>query len=62
MIATHLPVLLATPHAQIYELDEHGIHAASYDDLEAVSLMRDFLVAPERYVRAAISALDEADD
>ena len=52
VIATHSPILLAAPEATIYELDEDGINAAVYDDLQAVQLSRAFLDAPERYLRA----------
>jgi predicted ATPase len=51
VIATHSPVLLAAPAAQIYELDEEGINSAVYDDLQAVRQMRGFLDAPDRYLR-----------
>jgi len=51
VIATHSPVLLAAPAAQIYELDEDGINSAVYDDLQAVRQMRGFLDAPDRYLR-----------
>jgi predicted ATPase len=52
VIATHSPILLAVPGAQIYELDSEGINTPSYDDLDAVRLTRGFLAAPERYLRA----------
>jgi predicted ATPase len=61
VIATHSPVLLAAPSAQIYELDEDGINSVAYDDLEAVRLMRGFLDAPDRYLRQ-IMIDPEADD
>lgn len=51
VIATHSPILLAAPNAQIYELDESGINRVAYDDLEAVRQTRGFLDAPERYLR-----------
>jgi predicted ATPase len=51
VIATHSPVLLAAPAAQIYELDEGGINTAVYDDLQVVRQMRGFLDAPDRYLR-----------
>ncbi len=54
VIATHSPILLATPGARIYELDERGLAACAYDDLDTVRLMRGFLDAPERYLRAAL--------
>ncbi|MGA2011851.1 MAG: AAA family ATPase [Solirubrobacteraceae bacterium] len=61
VIATHSPVLLAAPGAQIYELDEDGINSTVYDDLQAVRQMRGFLDAPERYLRQ-ITIDPEADD
>jgi predicted ATPase len=51
VIATHSPILLAAPGAQIYELGAAGITEAVYDDLEAVRQMRGFLDAPDRYLR-----------
>jgi predicted ATPase len=54
VIATHSPVLLATPGARIYELGDTGIATCDYDDLDTVRLMRGFLEAPERYLRAAL--------
>jgi predicted ATPase len=61
VIATHSPVLLAAPGAQIYELDEEGINHAVYDDLQAVRQMRGFLDAPDRYLRQ-ITIEPETDD
>ena len=52
VIATHSPILLATPGALIYEFDETGINTPDYDDLDAVRLTRGFLAAPDRYLRA----------
>jgi predicted ATPase len=60
IIATHSPILLAIPEATIYELDATGINATSYDELEAVRLMRGFLQAPERYLRAVALASEES--
>ena len=54
VIATHSPILLATPGARIYELDDRGATACAYDDLEAVRLTRGFLDGPERYLRAVL--------
>jgi predicted ATPase len=62
VIATHSPVLLATPAAQIYELDEDGINSAGYDDLQAVRQMRGFLDAPDRYLRQIMSDLQTDGD
>ncbi|WP_354699778.1 hypothetical protein DSM112329_00033 [Paraconexibacter sp. AEG42_29] len=54
VVATHSPVLLACPGARIYELDEDGVAPCAFDDLESVRLLRGFLDAPERYLRAAL--------
>jgi predicted ATPase len=54
VIATHSPFLLAIPGARIYELDDRGIAACAYDDLDAIRFTRGFLDAPERYLRAAL--------
>ena len=51
VIATHSPILMAIPGARIYSFDDGAITRASYDDLSSVTLMRDFLQAPERYLR-----------
>ena len=58
VVATHSPILLACPDARIVELNDTGIAARAYDDLDAVRLTRGFLDAPERYLRAA---LDDSD-
>ena len=58
VIATHSPILLACPHARIYELDEGGIAPCAYDDLETVRLTRGFLEAPDRFLRAALDDPD----
>jgi predicted ATPase len=54
VVATHSPILLACPGAAIYELGDHGVARAEYDDLDAVRLTRGFLADPERYLRAAL--------
>jgi predicted ATPase len=54
IVATHSPVLLAAPGARIYELDPDGAAECAYDALDAVRLLRGFLDAPERYLRAAL--------
>jgi predicted ATPase len=59
VIATHSPVLLAAPAAQIYEFDESGVSDSSYDDLQAVRQMRGFLDAPDRYVRQIMISSDD---
>lgn len=46
IIATHSPIMLATPGATIYVLDRHGIYEQAYDELPSVILMREFLKDP----------------
>jgi predicted ATPase len=54
VIATHSPILLACPDARIYELGDAGVEECAYDALDTVRLMRGFLEAPERFLRAAL--------
>lgn len=43
IIATHSPILLAYPHAKIYQFDRTGITRVNYEDTEHYALTRDFL-------------------
>ena len=52
VVATHSPILLAFPGATIYSFDQAPAAAVPYDDLDHVVLTREFLAAPERYIRA----------
>jgi predicted ATPase len=52
IIATHSPILLAFPGATIYSFDRAPAAPVPYDELEHVVLTREFLNAPERYLRA----------
>jgi predicted ATPase len=58
IVSTHSPILLACPEARIYELDGAGITQSAYDDLDTVRLMRGFLDAPDRFIRAAVEGLE----
>ena len=60
IIATHSPILLAYPGAQIYSFDEQPVRRVDYDALDHVTLTRDFLNAPQRYLRH-LGADDGAD-
>jgi predicted ATPase len=51
IIATHSPILMAFPGAQILSFDESPPQAVSYDEIEHVRLTRDFLNNPEVYLR-----------
>ena len=51
VIATHSPVLMAVPGATIYDFDRSPLAPVGYEELESVALLRDFVGAPERYMR-----------
>lgn len=52
IIATHSPILLAFPGAEIWHFRQgEPIEAARWDALPGVRLTRDFLSRPERYLR-----------
>ena len=52
IVATHSPILLAYPGATIYSFDQAPVAAVEYSDLQHVTLTRDFLNDPARYLRA----------
>jgi len=51
VIATHSPILMAYPGAEILRFDDGHITSVKFDDLEHVRLMRDFLQNPEAFLR-----------
>jgi predicted ATPase len=51
IIATHSPILMAYPGAEILRFDNGHIASVKFDDLEHVRLMRDFLQDPEAFLR-----------
>ncbi len=51
VIATHSPMLAALPGASILLIDGDRFVETPYDELEHVRVTRDFLNAPERYLR-----------
>lgn len=54
IIATHSPILMALPGAEIYSLDCLPPQAVAYQSLQHVNLTRDFLNNPEAYLRHLI--------
>ena len=48
VIATHSPILLAYPHATIYEFGESGIRSVKYTETEHYQVTRDFLNRHEK--------------
>jgi predicted ATPase len=51
VIATHSPILLAYPHARIYQLDEDGIRTVAYEETEHYVVTRQFLANPQGMLR-----------
>lgn len=48
IIASHSPIILAYPNADIYEFSEVGIEKKSYKETESYSVTKAFLDYPER--------------
>lgn len=55
IIATHSPLLLAYPGAHIYQLSTTGIDEIAYNDIEHVTITRDFLADPARYTKRLLA-------
>jgi predicted ATPase len=51
IIATHSPILMSFPDAAIYGFDSAPVQKIPYDEVEHVSLTRDFLNNPESFLR-----------
>lgn len=51
VLATHSPVLMAVPDADLVVVGPDGVEHATYEDLEVVAMWADFLGAPDRYLR-----------
>jgi predicted ATPase len=51
IVATHSPILLAYPGARIYSFDGGETKVVEYRTLDHVTITRDFLNAPERFLR-----------
>jgi predicted ATPase len=55
LIATHSPILLAYPDAQILSFDGGHIHEIDYRESQPFQLVSRFVAAPERYLDALFS-------
>jgi predicted ATPase len=51
IIATHSPILLACPGARIYSFDAVPIGVVDYCDLRHVTVTREFLNDPAKFLR-----------
>ena len=59
LIATHSPILLAYPGAQIFSFDGDEVHQISYRESPPFQLMSRFVASPERYMKALFSEPNE---
>jgi predicted ATPase len=57
IIATHSPILLAYPGAQILSFDGGEVHQIDYRESQPFKLVSRFVAAPERYMNALFSEL-----
>ena len=51
IVATHSPILMAYPGAEIFQFSEEGIQAVNYRETEHYQVTRRFLDDPERMLR-----------
>lgn len=51
LISTHSPIVMAFPGADLYEIQEGELVNVSFDEIGHVSMTRDFLNDPQRYLR-----------
>lgn len=51
VVATHSPIIAATPGARILEVDGSGMRERAWDELELVANWAAFLAGPARYLR-----------
>lgn len=51
IIATHSPIIMAYPEAQIYLVDSKGIIPVNYTDTEHFTVTRDFLNKHEKFIK-----------
>jgi predicted ATPase len=58
IIATHSPILLAYPNATILSFDNAQIQPVHYEDLEHVTVTRNFLNNPQAYLRHLFDDVD----
>ncbi|MFP7307909.1 AAA family ATPase [Enterococcus faecalis] len=50
IIASHSPILTAHPDAVIYRVEEERIASISYDEIENVVFMKNFMADPKRFM------------
>jgi predicted ATPase len=56
LVATHSPLLIAYPHATVYELDDDGIEPIAYHRSRGYRLFETFMESPERFLHHLLDA------
>lgn len=51
IIATHSPILLAYPNATIYEIEDNSLQTKKWEELEHVTITKDFLNNPAIFLQ-----------
>ena len=51
IIATHSPILMAYPEADIYVCSDEGLTLTAYQDTDNYQVTKSFLQDPKRYLR-----------
>jgi len=51
IIASHSPILMTFPNAEIFEFSSHGIKSITYEETEHFQVTKDFLDCPNRMLR-----------
>ena len=55
IIATHSPILLTVPNAQILEIDENGIHERKYFETGHYETMKNFFENTDKFIDSLIN-------
>ncbi|MYM74514.1 AAA family ATPase [Duganella sp. FT134W] len=56
VIATHSPILMAYPDADVYHCSEAGLKRVHYEDTEHFQIMHDFVTNPQRMLDILLSS------
>lgn len=51
IVATHSPILMAFPQADIYSFDDASIEKVSFNEIEHIKFMKAFLNNPEKFIK-----------
>lgn len=51
IVATHSPILLGLPDAEILSFDENGVHPCDYEDTDSYQITRVFINHRESLLR-----------